>query len=73
MAESAIIDTGAFTSLIPLSLWKELEVEILTDYFVRGLVPKKICKIDVNVGWITGKIVDKFGNSSSEIKFRALF
>lgn len=71
IAESAIIDTGAFTSLLPLSLWEELEVEILADYFVRGLVPKKDCKIDVKIGWIKGKIVDKTGNTTPETKFRA--
>ena len=71
IAESAIIDTGAFTSILPLSLWEELEVEILANYFVRGLVPKKECKINVKVGWIKGRIVDNEGNATFETKFRA--
>ena len=67
----AIIDTGAYTSLFPLSLWQDLEVKIISDHFVRGLVPKKQCKIDVKIGWISCKIIDRQGNLTPEIKFRA--
>ncbi len=70
-ARYTIMDTGAHTSLLPLSLWKKLETNILADYFVRGLVPNKECKMDVKVGWITGVIMDNEGNATSEIKFRA--
>ncbi len=42
-ARDAIIDTGAFTSLLPQSIWESLQVIILGDYFVRGLIPKKEC------------------------------
>ena len=38
---------------------------------IRGLVPKKQCKIDVKIGWISCKIIDKQGNLTPEIKFRA--
>jgi len=65
-----IIDTGAHTSLLPLSLWQELDVEIISEHYVRGLVPKRECKIDVKVGWVIGKIVDKQGNATPETKFR---
>jgi len=34
-------------------------------------VPKRECKIDVKVGWVIGKIVDKQGNATPETKFRA--
>jgi hypothetical protein len=67
----AIIDTGAHTSLLPLSLWKEIDAEIISDHYVRGLVPKPECKIDVKVGWVSDKIVDWQGNETPEIKFRA--
>jgi len=60
----AIVDTGAHTSLIPLSLWRELKTEIISDHYVRGLVPKPECKIDVKVGWVVGKIVNEEGNST---------
>ncbi len=67
----AIVDTGAHTSLIPLSLWQGLKTEIISDHYVRGLVPKPECKIDVKVGWVTGRIADEKGNLTPEIKFRA--
>lgn len=70
-AEYAILDTGAHTSLLPLSLWRGLGVQIIADHFVRGLVPKKECKIAVKVGWVKGKIVDKEGNSTPETNFKA--
>jgi hypothetical protein len=70
-AEYAILNTGAHTSLLPLSLWEELDVQIIADYFVRGLVPKEECKVEVKVGWIKGKIVDKKGNATPETKFKA--
>lgn len=70
-ARYAIVDTGAHTSLLPLSLWKELDVRILADHFVRGLVPREECKIDVRVGWVKGRIVDKEGNSTPQVEFRA--
>lgn len=67
----AIIDTGAYTSLFPISLWQDFEVKIISDHYVRGLVPKKQCKIDVRIGWISCKVIDKEGNITPEIKFRA--
>jgi hypothetical protein len=67
----AIVDTGAHTSLLPLSLWEEIDTEIISDYQVRGLVPNPECKIDVKVGWVTGRIVDGQGNETPETKFRA--
>jgi len=70
-AEDAIIDTGAHTSLLPLSLWQELDVKILADHYVRGLVPREECRMDVKVGWVTGIIVDERGNATPEKRFRA--
>jgi hypothetical protein len=46
-------------------------VKIISDHYVRGLVPKPECKIDVKVGWVKGRIVDEEGNFTPEIKFRA--
>jgi hypothetical protein len=36
-------------------------------------VPKKECKIDVKVGWVTGRIVDEQGNASPQKRFRSYF
>ena len=43
----------------------------MAEHYVRSLVPKKECKIDVKVGWVTGVLVDDLGNETPEIKFRA--
>ncbi len=39
--EVAILDTGAYISLVPLDLWKNAGVELLGKYNLRGIVPKK--------------------------------
>ncbi len=67
----SIIDTGAHTSILPLTVWKEADVEIFGDYFVRGLVPKEECVLPVKIGWIHGMIIDRLGNRTSELRFRA--
>lgn len=64
----ALIDTGAHTSLIPFDIWSACVTEILVDHYVRGLAPKKECKVDVKVGELTGVLVDK-ENLSEEYKF----
>lgn len=70
-ARDAIIDTGAHTSILPLSVWGTLDAQILGDYFVRGLVPKKECIMKVRIGSITGVIMDELGNITPETKFRS--
>ena len=70
-AEYAILDTGAHTSLLPLSLWKEIDAQIVADYTVRGLVPKEECKVEVKVGWVKDMIVDRKGNATPETEFKA--
>ncbi len=67
----AIIDTGAHTSILPLTVWEEADVEIFGDHFVRGLVPKEECVLSVKVGWVDAVILDRFGNQSSKLRFRA--
>jgi hypothetical protein len=64
----AIIDTGAHTSLIPLNIWSLTDAQILADHYVKGLVPKPECKIDVKVGTVTGVLLDR-QNSSKEYRF----
>ncbi len=67
----AIIDTGAHTSIFPLTVWRETDVEIIGDYFVRGLVPKEECIFPIKIGWISGMIIDKLGNRTTELRYRA--
>jgi len=67
----AIIDTGAHTSIFPLTVWEEADVEVIGDYNVRGLVPKEECVLPVKIGLVCAVIFDKFGNQTSELKFRS--
>ncbi|MEM3608295.1 MAG: hypothetical protein QW238_05480, partial [Candidatus Bathyarchaeia archaeon] len=67
----AIIDTGAHTSILPLTVWEEAYVELIGDYYVRGLVPKEECILPVKIGWVHGILLDRSGNRTSELKFRA--
>jgi len=61
---TAIIDTGAPFSLLPLELWKKAETTILTDTLIRGLVPKKLCVLPVKVGKVTIRLIDEKENIS---------
>ena len=67
LPEDTLIDTGAHISLIPFQLWKDLDVRIIAQHHMGGVVPEK--NIPVNVGYIKAKIVDEEGNSTDEIKF----
>jgi len=70
-ARHAIIDTGAFISILPLSLWKRLDVELIGKHYVRGLVPKKECFMNIEIGWIKAMMVDEEGNQTNELEIRA--
>ncbi len=37
----AIVDTGAHISTLPFSLWKSLDVEVVGESRLRGIIPKK--------------------------------
>jgi len=65
---SAIIDTGAYISLVPHDLWSAASTRIYADHHVRGLVPDPDCKLDVKVGELTGIFVDRH-NISREYPF----
>ena len=57
--QAAIVDTGAFISLIPFSIWKDVEVDRFADHRVGGLIPKPECEIPVIIGKIGLRLVDK--------------
>lgn len=67
----AIIDTGAHTSVIPEYIWRGIEVEEKTDYFVQGIVPKKECSLPVKVGIVKGILFDEELNCTKEVAFYA--
>jgi len=51
----AVIDTGAYISIVPHYIWSTADVTVYADHYVRGLVPKPACKLDVKVGEVAGK------------------
>jgi len=66
---SAIIDTGAHTSILPFHVWKDIEIEVLCEHKIYGLIPKKECGIPVLIANIKGFLLDEFGNKTKELKF----
>jgi len=64
----AVIDTGAYISIVPHYIWSTADVTVYADHYVRGLVPKPDCKLDVKVGEVSGMLVDR-QNVSKEYKF----
>ncbi|MEW5896276.1 MAG: hypothetical protein AB1668_01160 [Nanoarchaeota archaeon] len=65
---SAIIDTGAHLSVIPLSIWKVISHEKQERYKVYGLSKKEDCFLSGEIGKIKSIIVDEAGNQTQEIK-----
>jgi hypothetical protein len=68
---SCIIDTGAHTSVIPLSIWKKLVYKTTGDYKMYGLSKKEECSVPVSIGKITCIIVDETANQSKELSIFA--
>ncbi len=69
--EKAMIDTGAPTSLIPFSIWKDISVERITDHKVAGINPSPECSIPIIIGKVNCIIVDEYNNRSREIEIHA--
>jgi len=55
----------------PYSIWNRLDVEILTDYEIKGVVPKKGCSLPVQIGRLKCILLDKGGNQTNEIETMA--
>lgn len=67
----AIINTGAHASLIPFSIWKDVEVIELAEHRVKGISVKPECSIPVVIGKIKLCIIDDVGNSTDKIEVHA--
>lgn len=64
-----IIDTGAHTTVVPYSIWKSAEQEILGKHYVKGIVPEN--QLPVKVGLLQCVVLDSKGNFSKPMKIRA--
>ncbi len=68
----AIVDTGAHTTVIPLSIWKEIKYKKLGEHHIFGISNKPECAISSDIGEVTTVIIDSDGNYTNELKIRAL-
>lgn len=67
----ALIDTGAHTTLIPLSIWQDIETDILSDHEVKGILAKKECGVPVKVAKVKTVMFDLEGNQTDELEILA--
>ncbi len=67
----ALIDTGAHTSLIPLSIWQDIETDILADHEVKGILAKKECSVPVKVAKVKTVMFDLEGNQTDKLEIPA--
>ena len=54
----ALVDTGAYTSVIPASRWKDFELETIANHEMRGIVTKKECFVPVIISKVKLSITD---------------
>ena len=66
--KKAIIDTGAHISVLPLSIWRLLDLEIIGTSKLRGIIPKEECELEVSVGIIKCIMLDEDGNQTDEME-----
>ncbi len=67
----AIIDTGAHTTLIPLSIWKRILAKSIIKSAVQGISSKPGCSIPVIIGKVRCALSDEAGNLSQELETTA--
>jgi len=66
----AVVDTGAPVSVLPKFLWQTLKRETLTENAnISGINDKPECQLPVNIGTITGIIVDEDHNNTFPLTF----
>lgn len=64
--EQGLVDTGAIVSLLPKRVWGRLPIEIIGDHYIKGIVKKKECTLPVKIAKVKNKLIDEFGNETSE-------
>jgi hypothetical protein len=66
----AIVDTGAPVSIIPPAIWQEIEKEVLGEYKIQGIVPKKDSFLPVRIANVFCVLMDK-QNITDKLKIKA--
>ncbi len=64
----AIVDTGAHAPVIPFNIWKDLGVNVMANYEIKGLNPGRECAIPSIIGKVVCVLLDDRGNQSKEIE-----
>jgi len=67
-SREAIVDTGAHTSVLPLTLWQRFAVEIdEKDVTVGGINDRPECQIPASLGKVKCFLTDETGQVSPEL------
>ncbi len=61
----AIVDTGAVVSLLPISIWKQLDIKFVGYHTIKGIVKKQSCSLPVKIGFVETKLIDELKNETS--------
>ncbi|HDS45258.1 MAG TPA: hypothetical protein ENN68_04070 [Methanomicrobia archaeon] len=64
----AIVDTGAHTPVIPFNIWNDLDIDVMANYELKGLNPRRECAIPSIIGKVVCILLDDQGNQSEEIE-----
>jgi hypothetical protein len=66
-AFEAVVDTGAFVSVLPRNIWREIKREIkVADASFGGISERKQCQIKCSIGTVTCFLTDERGNRSHD-------
>ena len=68
----AVIDTGAHTSVIPISSWENVNHEKFGEYKMFGISKNQACSISAEIGKVTCIMIDEEGNQSEELNVISL-
>ena len=60
----AIVDTGAVVSLLPIAIWKQLDIKFIGYHTIKGIVKKQSCSLQVKIGFIETKLIDESSNET---------
>jgi hypothetical protein len=58
----AIVDSGAPLSMLPLKLWRQCAITIRGESTIRGIVRKRECELDVQIGDVTCLLMAEDGS-----------